>query len=129
MPNYAGYLFLPIAITAFQPGPSYVVVEEELDVAAIAGAFGTVAQLRRKHTTTGRLLAVGADGRALGMRPGDRIVYEAWQGGRWSFRDETREDGEVRCLIMDVSYIELRLIPEEKEAVYAYSERDSLVSG
>lgn len=114
MPNPAGYRFLPITLAEYQPAPSAIVIAETLDPDQIDGAFGSLAELRRTHTTHGVVLKTGARATDLGLVPGDRVVYEAWQGGRWGFRDPESPDNECRCLIMDVSFIVLKIRRNEE---------------
>lgn len=112
MPNFAGYSFLPIELQKFTPGPRFLVVEEVLESDPISGKFGSIELLDKKNTVHGRVLAVGSEVQKLhNIRVGDYVVYGQWQGGRWSFRDLTKDDGEQRCLIMDMQCIGLKYTP------------------
>ena len=66
----------------------------------------------RKNAVFGTVLDAGPAATAAGVAPGDRIIYEEWQGGRWSFRDRCAEGGELRCLIMGIESV-LCIVREE----------------
>ena len=58
------------------------------------------------HAVHGTVLAIGD--RVDDVSPGDEIIYEEYQGGRWVF-DGENEPAQDRFLIMDVAHVLLRV--------------------
>ena len=73
---------------------TWVAVEESLG--SQTRESGLV-ELEKKATTVGRVLGVGVKV-AENLRPGDIILYEQWQGGRWDIGDQ-------KLLIMDIENV------------------------
>ncbi len=81
---------------------SWVAIEE--DLAESVALSGLVTSVNKQATTIGRVLGVGVKV-AENLRPGDIVLYEQWQGGRWDIGDQ-------KLLIMDIENV---LIVVERE--------------
>lgn len=64
---------------------TWVAVAE--DLSEKVAPSGLVTAVNKRATTVGRVLAVGVKV-AEDLQPGDTILYEEWQGGRWNIGDE-----------------------------------------
>lgn len=95
----AGYLWTGEPFAALELCPGWIAIGEERERESDA-----LAVPRAQAVTTGVVLAAHPGAVA---RPGERIIYERWQGGRWSFIGD--DGGEVRCLIMPESVLLARL--------------------
>lgn len=100
---YSGYKNVDARLEDLNFQRYWVVVEEELETPGLPEGLIAV---RKKNTTVGKVLAVGAKVEE-DIRPGDRILFTEWQGAKWSFLK--RDGSKVDCLIMDESYIQARI--------------------
>ena len=101
--KYAGYTAVDVRLEECRLRGHWVMLEEELETPGLPEGLIVVA---RKNTTIGNVLLVG-DKVGEDIRPGDRVLFAEWQGGRWSF---LRKDGsKVNCLLMDESHVQARL--------------------
>ncbi|KKL81542.1 hypothetical protein LCGC14_1993690 [marine sediment metagenome] len=98
-----GYTRIPVELQRLEVFGSWVLVAEDLD--EHVRASGLVTNVAKRATTVGRVLKVGS-GVQEDVQEGDNVIYEEWQGGRWSI-------GDIDCLIMDVEHI---LMVVEREA-------------
>lgn len=97
-----GYIRVPVELQRLEMYGSWVAVEEQLGEETRASGLTVPA---KQAATVGSVLRVGS-GVGEDVREGDTVLYEAWQGGRWSL-------GDVNCLIMGVDNI--LMVLERKE--------------
>ncbi len=95
------YTRIPIEFGTMELRNQWVAVEEELDERESKAGLVLPS---KKQNTIGRVLLVGSCAKE-DVRPGDEVIYQAWEGGRWQF-------GEQRCLMMEEDKI-LAVIREE----------------
>jgi len=76
---------------------TWVAVKERLEERTRESGLVEVA---KKATTIGSVLAVGTE--VSELSPGDDIVYEAWEGGRWML-------GDIPCLLMQLEHVLARI--------------------
>lgn len=95
MPRPSDYWRVPVAIDRLRMYGTWVAVKEELEEQERNG----LVLPSKSVTTIGRVVAVGSStSERYGVKPGDRVIYEQWQGGRWCIGDE-------KVLIMDAEHI------------------------
>jgi co-chaperonin GroES (HSP10) len=80
----------------------WVVLAEVWDRPAPEG----ILLLQPKNTTIGKVLAVG-ERVDEEIYVGDKVLFEEWQGGRWTFVDS--EGNAAPCLLIDETFIRARL--------------------
>jgi co-chaperonin GroES (HSP10) len=96
------YTRIPIEFGTIELRNQWVAVEEELDERESKAGL---VLLSKKQNTIGRVVAVGCSAKE-DVRPGDEVIYQSWEGGRWQFGDQ-------KCLIMEEDKI-LAVIREEE---------------
>lgn len=89
----AGYFWTGADIETFEPLSHWVVVRERLVRLNPAG----IILPNVDHNMIGDVVAAGPES---GVRAGDTVVYEEWQGGRWAFKDRKVDGGVSKLLIM-----------------------------
>lgn len=109
VPN-TGYRHTRLLLNDFTPASHWIVIKEDLEQNTyMEGPDGMVIELSipdKKYHTLGTVLSVGPMGADRGIRVGDKVVYEQWQGGKWAFTipeiiNESRQVyREEECLIM-----------------------------
>lgn len=102
MGKFSGYADTGVELDDLELFGSWVIVEEEWER---PDAPAGIILVKPINTTTGVVAAVGRDADE-DINVGDRILFQAWEGGRWSFR---RDGQELRTLIMDEQFIVARL--------------------
>lgn len=95
MPNPWDYFPVSASIGRVRMYGNWVMVKEELERRSDSGLVIPPASA----TTVGSVIAIGdSASERYGVKVGDRVIYERWQGGRWQIGDE-------KVLIMDVENI------------------------
>jgi co-chaperonin GroES (HSP10) len=97
------YTRIPIDFATIALRNGWVAVEEELDERESKAGLVLPS---KKQNTIGRVLLVGCSVKE-DVRPGDEVIYQAWEGGRWQFGEGQK------CLLMDEDKI-LAVIREEE---------------
>jgi len=100
--RFSGYTSSGVSLDEMSLRGHWVVLREVWDQFAPEG----IVLPRRGNTTIGEVLSVG-DRVDEDINVGDKILFEEWQGGRWSFQDGEGHD--VPCLLIDEMYIKARL--------------------
>lgn len=100
-----GYFRVEQEFAEFEPSPGYVAILEDLDRNPSSGRLVIP---EAGNSKKGMVLSVHPSN-AHGLTKGDIIVYEEWQGGRWSFLDSDSMDGVLRCLIMGTEHVLARM--------------------
>lgn len=101
--SYAGYTSVDVRLEDCKLQSHWIMLEEELETPGLPEGLIAV---QKKSTTIGKVLLVGAKVEE-DIRPGDRVLFAEWQGGRWSF---LRKDGsKVNVLLMDEMHVKARL--------------------
>jgi len=99
---YAGYTNVDVRLEDVKLQGHWVMLEEDLETPGLPAGLISV---QRKNTTVATVLLVGAKVEE-DIRPGDRVLFQEWQGGKWSF---LRKDGtKVNVLLVDESYVKAR---------------------
>ena len=100
---YAGYTNVDVRLEDVELQGHWVMLEEDLETPGLPAGLIAVP---KKNTTIGTVLLVGVKVQE-DIRPGDRVLFTEWQGGKWSF---LRKDGsKVNVLMMDEVYITVRI--------------------
>jgi len=101
--NYAGYTAVDVRLEDCDLRGHWIALEEELETPGLPEGLLVVS---KKNTTIGTILLVG-DKVDEDIRPGDRVLFAEWQGGRWSL---LRKDGtRVNFLLMDEDHVKARI--------------------
>lgn len=111
-----GYRHTRMNLADYKPTTHWVVIKEELERDIKLDSGGMIHVPDAKNVTIGTIMALSDEAEAEGMKVGDRVIYEQWQGGRWAFTVDdpdrifyTAEEGfskahyrteELECLIM-----------------------------
>lgn len=100
---YAGYKAENIRLDQLKLRGHWIMLTEELETPGLpAGLIG----VPKKNTTVGVVVLVG-ERVSEAIKPGDRVLFAEWQGGKWAF---LAEDGtKVNVLLMDEQHIQARL--------------------
>lgn len=100
---YAGYTNVDVRLEDCKFQGHWIALEEDLETPGMPAGLIAVP---KKSTTVGTILMVGAKIEE-DIKPGDRVLFAAWQGGKWSF---LRRDGsKVNVLVMDETFVQARL--------------------
>lgn len=97
--RFVGYTRVELPFSELSLLNDYVAVGEDLSRSTDSG----IVLPNRKNTNIGVVLKVGS--MVEGISEGDRILFEEWQGGKWAFPDSNKEDGQLKCLIMNSEYV------------------------
>ena len=100
--KWSGYTSSGVSFDKMELRGHWVIIKEVWDRPAPEG----IILLRPGNTVIGEVLMVGARVEE-DICEGDKVLFEEWQGGRWTFMDE---DGtETQCLLIDEQFIRARL--------------------
>jgi co-chaperonin GroES (HSP10) len=107
----AGYTRVERSLEGFHPTADYVILSEHLERES-----ARIILPPRGNATTGTVVSV-ADGvlGTLGLTEGDDVLFAEWQGGRWSFLDESKPSGVINVLIMTSDDILAKIRKEEED--------------
>lgn len=120
-----GYRHTRLQLKDFKPTSHWLVISENLGRNHQVGET-TIYVPDAKNATMGLVEAVGPEAEEVGIKVGDKVMYEAWRGGRWAFTvasfegkylpgtcDVPAED------IMKVKYEELECLIISLDAIWA----------
>jgi len=100
------YRHTRLLLDNFHPTSHWIIIEEDLVQTRDVG--GVELEIPdKKYNTLGHVLSVGPQAIEAGIKVGDKVVYEQWQGGRWAFTTPI-PDGtyvEKECLIMSTDSV------------------------
>jgi len=102
MGKLSGYTSVGVSLDEMGLRGHWVIIKEVWDRPAPAG----IILPRAGNTVIGEVLKVGEHVDEA-IKVGDKVLFEAWQGGRWSFADA--EGQETACLLIDETFIKARL--------------------
>ena len=85
VPVGRGYRHTRLNLSDYTPTSHWVVIKEELERDIDLGNGDFIHVPDQKTATIGTVMALGEEAKALGIRLGDKVIYEQWQGGRWAF--------------------------------------------
>lgn len=108
VPINRGYRHTRLNLADYTPTSHWVVIKEELERDIPLDGGGIIHVPDQKAATIGTIKALGEEAKALGLRLGDKIIYEQWQGGKWAFTEtfqHTPVPEELEVLIMSLDSV------------------------
>lgn len=106
MAKIGGYVRVEEPFGSLRLSSDYVALEEMLER---AGPDGLVLP-SLGNAKMGKVLKIEPDLTEMtGVRLGDVVVFQEWEGGRWAFQQDDNPAAEVRCLIMSSDFILARV--------------------